>query len=135
MNGSGHPWAVASVRTVKGRSALGPIVSLIDAEFDHAVLPSAMHLQIDMPWQLSGSYSPGVGVICGAATQSGVETPNGGRRSADLPALEGLDTLRTGNAPSWPADANGMPFFGPSPGRTRSGVPQPGNQTNEGAAT
>lgn len=113
--------------------ALAPIVSTIEAEFDHAILPPGYHLQLDMGGLLRGSYSAMTAALC-AAVQSGIMTPNDGRRAIGLPAHDDGDALRVGTAPTWPADAPGMPHMGPSPGKTGDGPPAPGTNQNDGAA-
>lgn len=112
--------------------ALAPLVAVIEAEFDHAILPLGMHLQLDMGGLQRGNFAGQVAAFC-AATQSGITTPNDARRGLGWPAHADGDALRPGGAPSWPADAKGVPHMGPSPGRTDGGLPAPGNNANEGA--
>lgn len=112
--------------------ALAPLVNAIEAEFDHAVLPPGLHLQIDLAGLMRGSYSGMTAALC-SAVQSGVMSPNDGRRALGLPPLEGGDALRPGNAPNWPADAKGLPHLGPSPGPTGAGLPDAGSHQNDGA--
>jgi len=113
--------------------ALAPLVNAIEAEFDNSVLPPGTHLQIDLAGLMRGSYSGMTAALC-AAVQSGIMCPNDGRRALGLPPLDGGDTLRPGNAPSWPADATGMPHLGPSPGPTGTRLPDAGTHQNDGAA-
>lgn len=112
--------------------ALAPLVNSIEAEFDYSVLPPGMHLQIDLAGLMRGSYSGMTAALC-SAVQSGIMAPNDGRRALGLPPLDGGDTLRAGNAPSWPADAAGLPHLGPSPGPTGNGPAEPGTHQNDGA--
>ena len=55
--------------------ALAPIVTAIEAEFDHAVLPAGMHLVLDMSGLMRGSFSAIAAALC-ATTQSGITTAN-----------------------------------------------------------
>lgn len=112
--------------------ALAPLVAVIEAEFDHAILPPGIHLQLDMAGLQRGNFAGQVAAFC-AATQSGITTPNDARRGLGWPAHADGDALRPGNAPAWPADAKGVPHMGPSPGRTDGGLPAPGNNGNGGA--
>ncbi len=113
--------------------ALAPIVAVIEQEFDEAALPPGLHVQLDMAGLLRGSFSGQVGAFS-AGVQSGFLTPNDARRGLGLPAHTDGDALRPGNAPSWPADAKGMPHLGPSPGPTGTGLPDAGSNQNDGAA-
>ena len=112
--------------------ALAPLVAIFEAEFDHAVLPPGMHLQLDMSGLLRGSYSAAVAALC-AATQSGITTPNDARRSLGLAPLPDGDTLRTSSAPSWPATFKGGDHLGANPGPTGDGgLPVPGTHEHGG---
>jgi len=113
--------------------ALAPIVSAIEAEFDHSILPLGYHLQLDMGGLLRGNYSNMTAALA-ASVQSRIMTPNDARRTLGLPAHDDGDTLGTGQAPNWPADAPGMPHLAPSPGKTGNGVPAPGTHQDGGAA-
>lgn len=112
--------------------ALQPIVNAIETEFAYAVLPPGMCLQLDLAGLMRGSFSGQVAAFA-VATQSGITTPNDARRGLGLPAHADGDALRPAGVPSWPADAKGMPHLGPSPGHTGSGLPEPGNNANNGA--
>ncbi len=128
------PVDLAPFTSALASQALAPIVSLIEAEFDHAVLPAGQHLSIDMSGLLRGSYAAAVSALA-VGKQSGIFTANDARKSLGLPPLEGGDVLvATGTAPSWPADAHGMPHLGPSPGPTGGGLPHVGTHEGEGAA-
>lgn len=118
--------------TAFAQLALAPLINLIEDEFDAAVLPPDVHLQIDLAGMLRGNFSAMTAAMC-AAVQTGIATPNDGRRALGLPAADGGDDLRAGNAPNWPADRPGMPHLGPSPGPTGGGVPEPGNHQNGGS--
>lgn len=131
--GQRAPSDLAPYVTAFAQSAVAPMVSAVEAEFDYSVLPSGFHLQLDMAGLLRGNYSVQMAAAC-AAVQSRIFTPNDARRSFGLPAHADGDTLGAGPAPSWPADAAGMAHLGPSPGATGTGLPEPGNHGNEGAA-
>lgn len=110
--------------------ALAPLVATIEGEFDAAVLPPGLHLQLDMSGLQRGNFAGQVGAFC-AAVQSGILTPNDARRGLGLPAHADGDALRPGGA--WPADTKGVPHLGPSPGPTGTGLPDAGTNNNEGA--
>lgn len=121
--------------------ALAPIVAILEAEFDEAVLPAGFHLQIDMSGLLRGNYSAVAAANC-AQVQSGIMTANEARASIGLAAHDDGNVLRGGNAtqpsgvgvaPNWPADAPGMPSLSPKPGHTGSDLPLPGTHQNQGA--
>lgn len=112
--------------------ALAPLVAIIEAEFDAAVLPEGLHLQLDMSGLLRGNFSAQAGAFA-TLVQSGILTPNDARRGLGLPAHADGDALRTGAAPNFPADAKGVPSIGPKPGKTGTGSPDPGTHQNEGA--
>lgn len=112
--------------------ALAPIIAAIECEFDAAVLPPGLHLQLDMSGLLRGNFSAQTAAFC-AAVQSGILTPNDARRGLGLPAHADGDALRPGTAPTWPADVHGMPHLGPSPGKTGTGLPDAGTNQNSGA--
>ncbi len=112
--------------------ALAPLVAVLESEFDHAILPPGLHLQLDMAGLQRGNFAGQVAAFC-AATQSGITTPNDARRGLGWPAHGAGDALRPGNAPSWPADAAGMPHLGPSAGHTGDGLPAPGTNEGQGA--
>lgn len=112
--------------------ALAPLIASIEAEFDAAVLPPGLHLQLDMSGLLRGNFSAMTGALC-AGVQSGVLTANDARRGLGLPAHADGDALRPGQG-AWPADAKGVPHLGPSPGHTGTGLPDAGTNNNEGAA-
>ena len=112
--------------------ALAPLVAVIEQEFDEAVLPPGLHLQLDMAGLMRGSFAGQVGAFS-AGVQSGFLTPNDARRGLGLPAHSDGDALRPGNAPSYPADTKGLPHLGPSPGPTGTGLPDAGSNQNGGA--
>ena len=113
--------------------ALAPIVAVLEHEFDEAVLPPGLHLQLDMAGLMRGSFAGQVGAFS-AGVQSGFLTPNDARRGLGLPAHSDGEALRLGNAPSYPADTKGLPHLGPSPGPTGAGLPDAGSNQNDGAA-
>jgi hypothetical protein len=96
------------------------------------VLPAGMHLVIDLDGLQRGSFSAIVAALA-ALLQSGAVTPNDVRTELNWPPIEGGDKLRTGPAPSWPADGPGSKHLGPSPGATGDGVAEPGSHQNQGA--
>jgi len=65
--------------------------------------------------------------------RSVILTHNNARRAAGLPALPDGDALRVGAAPSWPADASGVPSLAPKPGPTRGGLPNVGTHQGQGS--
>lgn len=130
--GTRAPADLAPYLSAFASQALAPLVASIEAEFDHALLPPGLHLQLDMGGLMRGSWSAVVAGAC-AAVQSGVMTPNDARRAMSLPALEGGDVLGQGKAPSWPADGVGLPHLGPSPGPRGDGPPEPGTHENGGS--
>lgn len=109
---------------------LRPLVAIIESEVDAQILPPGQHLSIDMAGMERGSYS-GLAAAQAVLVQSGIATPNDGRRAVGLPAHADGDALRPGNAPSWPADGAGLPHLGPSPGKTGPGQ-LPNISSNEG---
>ncbi|MCH4091076.1 phage portal protein [Acetobacter sp.] len=124
--------------------ALAPIVAVLEAEFDAAVLPPGFHLQMDMGGLLRGNYSAVAAANC-AQVQSGIMTANEARAAVGLPPHADGEVLRgaTGgatplagklDAPNWPADMPGMPSLAPKPGHTGDGLPAPGTHQNGGAA-
>jgi len=111
---------------------LSPLVGLIEAEFDNAVLPAGVHLRIDMSGLMRGSYST-VAAAQSSLKQSGIISANDARAVLGLPATPDGDALASGPAPSWPADRPGMPHTGPSPGPTGpGGIPNVDSNENEG---
>jgi HK97 family phage portal protein len=112
--------------------ALLPVVTAIEGEFDNSVLPPGMHLVLDTTGLMRGSFSAVTAALC-AATQSGITTANDARRAMGLPPLDGGDVLRVSGAPSWPADAPGMPHLGPSPGPRGDAPAEPGTHQGHGA--
>lgn len=115
-----------------GQLCLAPLVAVIEAEFSAAVLPAGQYLQLDLSGMLRGSYS-GMMSANSVAVQAGILTPNDARRAAGLPALPDGDALRVGAAPSFPADASGVPSLAPKPGPTGNGLPNVGTNQNEGS--
>jgi HK97 family phage portal protein len=131
--GTRLPTDMASITSQFAVQCLSPMVSLIEHEFDFAVLPPGLHLELDLSGLMRGSFSQMTAALC-ALTQSGIATPNDSRRwLGGLPAIEGGDVLRVGPAPTWPADGPGLPHLGPSPGPTGAGLAAPGTNANEGA--
>jgi HK97 family phage portal protein len=126
------PTDMAPFVTQFAQLALAPIVTSIEAEFDHVVLPAGMHLSIDLDGLQRGSFSATVSALA-ALLQSGAITPNDVRNELDWPPVEGGDVLRAGPPPQWPADFKGGSHLGPSPGPTGGGLPEPGNNSNDGA--
>ena len=118
--------------TAFAQHCLAPLCVAIEAEFDAAVLPPGMHLNLDLDGLMRGSFSATVAALC-ALLQSGAVTANDTRLELGFPPIDGGDTLRTGAAPSWPADASGMPSMGPKPGPTGDAPPAPGTHGNDGA--
>lgn len=132
--GQGAPDYAALIAAF-GQLTLAPIVSLIEAEFDAAVLPPGMHLTLDMGGLLRGSYSALVSANS-VAVQSGWLTANDARQAIGLPAVDGGDALRPNGAkaPGYPADAAGVPSLAPKPGpKGADGLPNVGTNENEGA--
>jgi HK97 family phage portal protein len=114
------------------QQAVVPLIALIEAEFDHAVLPAGMHLAIDADGAMRGSFATMTAALC-ALLQSGAVTPNDVRAELDWPPHPDGNVLRVGSAPNYPADAPGMPHLAPSPGPTGTGLPEPGNHGNAGS--
>jgi len=126
------PADMATFSVLLTQFALQPLITLITDEFDHSVLPSGQHLVIDADGLARGSFASSVSAIV-ALVQSGVITPNDGRTALGWPEIEGGDVLRPTGAPSWPADATGLPSMGPKPGpRPPDGLPAPGTHQNQG---
>ena len=111
---------------------LAPIVADIEAEFDAAVLPAGMHLRLDMGGLMRGSFSAAMGAAA-VGVQSGILTGNDGRRMFSLPAHDDGDVLRASAAPTYPADAKGVPSLAPKPGPTGDGLPNTGTHEGDGA--
>lgn len=113
--------------------ALSPIVTAIEDEFTHSVLPDGYRLQIDMGGLMRGSWS---GIVAGAAAAraAGMISANDGRALLGLPPRADGDTLAASPGPAhFAADGPGMPHLGPSPGPTGDGLPAPGTNGNAGA--
>lgn len=115
-----------------GQLCLAPLVAVLEAEFSAAVLPFGQYLQLDLSGMLRGSYSGMMGANS-VAVQAGILTPNDARRAAGLPALPDGDTLRVGAAPSFPADAAGVPSLAPKPGPGAGALGNPGTNENGGS--
>lgn len=115
-----------------GQLCLAPLIATVEAEFSAAVLPAGQYLQLDLSGMLRGSYSGMMGANA-VAVQAGILTKNDARRAAGLPALPGGDELTTGAAPSFPADAKGVPSLAPKPGPTGDGLPNVGTHQNGGS--
>jgi HK97 family phage portal protein len=112
--------------------ALAPLVAVIEAEFDAAVLPAGMHLAIDMGGVLRGDYAS-VAASQAVLVQSRIATPNDARRTLGLPAHDDGDELGSSAAPNYPADAPGVPSLAPKPGP--GGVlPNVGTHEGDGSA-
>jgi len=112
--------------------ALAPIVTAIEAEFDYVILPAGMHLSIDLDGLMRGSFSATTAALA-ALKQSAIITANDARAELDWPPIAGGDVLASASAPSWPADAKGMPALHPSPGPTGNDPPAPGTNQNGGS--
>ncbi|MGI4795214.1 MAG: phage portal protein [Janthinobacterium lividum] len=113
--------------------ALSPIVTAIEDEFTHSVLPDGYRLQIDMGGLMRGSWSS---LVAGAAAarMAGLISANDGRALMSLPPRADGDALASSPGPAhFPADGPGMPHLGPSPGPTGTGLPEPGTNANKGA--
>lgn len=115
------------------QAAIVPIVSQIESEFSHRVLPAGMRLSLDCDGNMRGSFATMVAGLA-ALKQSGVITANDARGELDWPPIEGGDVLAAGPAPNYPPDATGLPAMHPSPGPTGDAPPEPGNHHNSGAA-
>lgn len=130
--GQGASAAPAELQAQFAQQALAPVVNLLEAEFDHAVLPDSMHLQIDLAGLMRGSYAALVGAQA-VALQAGALTANDVRRSLGLPALAGGDSLcAPGQVPGFPSDSKGVPSLAPKPGPGRA-LPNIGSHENDGA--
>jgi HK97 family phage portal protein len=127
------PTDMAPFITQFAQLALAPLVTSIEAEFDHAVLPPGQHLAIDLDGLMRGNFSSTVAALA-ALKQSGIISANDARAELDWAPVEGGDTLRPTGAPSWPADGPGSTHLGPSPGPTGNAPPEPGNHGDQGAA-
>lgn len=124
---------LSSYVTSFAQLCLSPLVGTIEAEFD-AILPTGTHLRLDLDGLQRGSFSAVVAALC-ALQQTGAITANDTRGELGWPPVEGGDVLRpNGSAPTWPADATGMPAVHPSPGPTGDAPPAPGNNQNEGTS-
>lgn len=115
-----------------GQLCLAPLVAVIEAEFSAAVLPYGQYLQLDLSGMLRGSYSAMMGANS-VAVQAGILTSNDARRAAGLPALPDGDALRVGAAPSFPADAAGVPSLAPKPGPGAGPLGTPGTNAGDGS--
>lgn len=111
--------------------ALQPLVVQIENEFSSAVLGDQMALVLDMSSMMRGSFSQ-IAAAFSATTQSAITTANDARRAMGLEPHPGGDGLGRGSAPTWPADAPGMPHLGPSPGPRGDAPPEPGTNQNAG---
>jgi len=115
------------------QQAVVPIISAIEAEFDHRVLPSGMHLVLDADGSMRGSFATTVAGLT-ALKQSGIITSNDARAELDFPPHPDGNTLSTGPAPNYPADASGLPALHPSPGpRGGDGLADPGTHQDGGS--
>lgn len=115
-----------------GQLCLAPLVAVLEAEFSAAVQPPGQYLQLDLSGMLRGSYSGMMGANS-VAVQAGILTPNDARRAAGLPALPDGDALRVGAAPSFPADAAGVPSLAPKPGPGAGALGTPGTNAGDGS--
>lgn len=130
--GQRTPGDLSVYTTAFGQLCLSPIVAAVEAEFDFAVLPDGMHLQIELDGLMRGSFSAMTAALC-AAVQSRILTPNNARESLGWPPHPDGDELAAGTAPSLPADFKGGDHMGQSPGHQGDGPPAPGTNQNEGA--
>lgn len=112
------------------QQCLLPITALICAEFD-TILPAGQHLQMDSDQLSRGSFSATVAALA-ALKQSAIITSDDARLELGWGKIEGGDQLGASPAPNWPADGKGMPALHPSPGKTGSGVAEPGSHHNSG---
>ena len=126
---------MSTFTTLLCQTALVPMIRLIENEFDHSVLPAGMHLQVDADGLARGSFSSTVSALS-ALMQAGAISANEARAELgwEPSSSPGADDLRpNGAAPSWPADATGLPSMGPKPGpRGPDELPEPGTHQNEG---
>ncbi len=141
QTGATAPASLTPYLVAFAQLALAPLVAAIEAEFDSAVLPAGTHLVIDMAGLMRGDYAA-VAASQAVLVQSGIATPNDGRRALGLPAHDDGEDLRggaatqpaaLGSAPNFPADAKGVPSLAPKPGP--GGVlPNSGTHQDGGAA-
>ncbi len=92
--------------TALAQFALSPLVTVIEAEFDFAVLPAGFHLKLDLGGMLRGAFSAQVAAAC-AAVQSRVLTPNDARRMLGFPAHAEGDALGHRACAELPGRRNG----------------------------
>jgi len=127
------PTDMAPFVTQFAQLALAPIVTSIEAEFDHVILPDGMHLAIDLDGLMRGSFSATVAALA-ALLQSGAVSANDVRAELDWPPHPDGDGLHTGAAPNWPADGPGSKHLGASPGPPGDAPPEPGTHQGQGRA-
>lgn len=131
--GTRLPQSYTPIVAAFAQLALTPLVNMLEAEFDAAVLPAGYHLSIDMGGLLRGDYAA-VAAAQAVLVQSGIATPNDARQALGLPAHDQGEELRpNGSAPSYPADASGVPSLAPKPGPGGGPLPHVGTNQNEGA--
>jgi HK97 family phage portal protein len=123
---------LAPFTTALAQFALSPIVTLLEHEFDHSILPSGQHLKIDLSGVMRGSFSATVAALA-ALKQSGIVTANDVRSELDWPPVQGGDVLTVNGAPVFPPDFTGSTGLHPSPGPTGDEAAQPGTHQNAGA--
>lgn len=112
--------------------ALAPLVAVIEAEFDAAVLPPGLHLQLDMAGLLRGAFSAQASAFS-VLVQSGIITANDAREALGWPAHKDGGGLRPAGVPGWPADMKDTPSGAPKPGKVGDGPAHVGTHENEGA--
>jgi HK97 family phage portal protein len=127
------PADLSPYTTAFATQALSPLVALIEAEFDYAVLGnSSLHLQLDMGGLMRGSFSATVAALC-ALQQTGAVTANDVRQELGWSAHPDGDELRPNGAPpSWPADGPGLPSVHPPAAQVGDGVPHVDTHENQG---
>jgi HK97 family phage portal protein len=122
---------LSSYITSFAQLCLSPLVTTIESEFD-AILPTGMHLRLDLDGLQRGSFSAVVAALC-ALQQTGAITANDTRGELGWPPIEGGDALRPSGAPTLPADFTGSTAMHQSPGATGDNPPAPGTNENGGA--
>jgi HK97 family phage portal protein len=118
--------------TTFAQLALTPIVTAIEAEFDYAVLPSGLHLDLDLASSMMrGSFSAATAAMA-ALVQSGIISPNDAREELGWSPHPDGAALRVGGAPNYPPDFTGSTAMHPSPGPA-DGQPQMPSHGNSGS--
>jgi HK97 family phage portal protein len=126
------PADLSQYSTLLVQQCLRPMCELIEDEFDHAILPPGMHLELDTDGLERGSFSATVSALA-ALKQSGCLSANDVRQALGWSPVPGGDALQQSGAPNWPADAAGLPSLSPKPGPTGDGnLPMPGTHKGQG---